>query len=114
MSTKAALILGDYSNGWSDAIIVQSVTNFREIKQLNKDRDFVMNVMIRHLNDAVAELEANEKLNPIPKDEVCCANFEGWAVKQSKSSNIPFCPYCQKAITDERKKRFFKEVKEDA
>ncbi|KKN34938.1 hypothetical protein LCGC14_0788790 [marine sediment metagenome] len=108
MSTKAALILGDYTNGWSDSIQVQVVTNIKEVKQFSKDRDFVTMVMSTHLNDVVRALEANEKLNPTPKDEACCANFKEWAGKQGESCDIPFCPYCQKGITDERRKKFFK------
>lgn len=105
--TKAALILGDYSNGWSDSIMVQTVTNIPNIKQFNADREFVGAVLSKHLHEAVKELEANDKINPKPLDELCCAGFEMWAKDQKVQADYAFCPFCKTAITKERRQKYF-------
>ena len=106
MSTKAALILGDYSNGWGDAVIVQLVTKFPKIDSLNADREFVTKVMSKHLNDTITELEGNEKINPLPLDETCCDKFQEWAKDLEKTSSCLLCPFCGVRISDERRKKF--------
>ncbi len=107
--TKVALILGDYSNGCSDSIQVQVVTNTLTIKQFSNDREFVTKVLSKHLNAAVNELDANEKINPKPKDEPCCEKFKEWAGTLTEmDKEVAFCPYCQTVISPERKKLFIK------
>jgi len=106
MSLKMAIIAGDYSNGWSDAVIVQQVTKIESIKQLAEDRDYVSGVMSTNLNKCIAEIEANKTVNPRPKDEPCCEKFEEWAIHLEKIASCVCCAYCGTKITDERRKKY--------
>jgi len=106
MSAKIAIIIGDYSNGWSDAIIVQDVLPFKT-EQLRNDRKAVMAVLSEKLLDVLSVLEGNEVINPKPKDTPCCTSFEEWAMGQTKDSKFNVCPFCSTKITVERRDKYF-------
>lgn len=106
MSAKVAVIIGDYSNGWSDAQIVQLVGNFTE-KELRGDKQsFVLEIMSKACQQVVRSIESDERICPKPKDDPCCAKFEEWAGSKPHSGEKN-CPYCGTAITKERGERFF-------
>ncbi len=109
MSSKMAIIIGDYSNGWSDSIQIQQVTKIETIKNFGNDKDFVLSVLAKHLNQAVNELENNETINPQPKDEPCCDKFKEWSGSITEmDKDVKVCPFCAIKITEERRKRFIK------
>jgi len=109
VSAKIAICIGDYSNGWSDAIIVQDVLSFDQ-KKLQADRPFVLGLMADTVQSLVQQIEANELINPKPKDEACCKDFEAWAREQDSLSKIKVCPLCSTKMTPEREKKFSRTV----
>lgn len=106
MSMKMAIIAGDYTNGWSDAVVVQAVSRIKSVDALNANREFVAKIMTQHLNETLATLEGNDQLNPIPLDEPCCTNFTAWAKGLDKETTCILCPYCGTKISDERRKKY--------
>lgn len=108
MSAKVAVIIGDYSNGWSDAIIIQNVAKFKQ-SDTNKDLMFTNKVMSEACLNVIKALEANELINPLPEDEPCCEKFEGWAEDQ-KNDDVKLCPFCGIKITEKRKKKFLRNL----
>jgi len=106
MAAKVAIIIGDYSNGWSDAIMVQNYFSFKQ-EELNKDREYTMEKMSQHLLAFIEDIENNETINPTPKDEPCCDKFEDWVNSLSdKTLEYSICPMCGKHITPERKNKY--------
>ena len=105
MSTKIAVIIGDYSSGWSDAWIVQEPTKINDIGQLRNDRDAVRQVMCQALAIVVRVVESNEKINPVPHDAPCCDGFKAW-VRGQLTEDLKYCGLCATAITPERRKAF--------
>lgn len=105
MSTKIAVIIGDYSNGWSDAWIVQEPTKINEIGQLRNDREAVMRIMCDALASVIYAVESNEKINPVPHDAPCCEGFKAWVMGQL-TEDLRYCGLCATAITPERRKAF--------
>ncbi len=108
MSTKIAVIIGDYSNGWNDAIIVQNVMKIKNQEQLREDRAFVQGVMTDAMIQVIEQIEANPKTNPIPQDEPCCDNFEKWAKSQdvAEMPTLKSCPCCGREISKERREKY--------
>lgn len=106
MSAKVAMIIGDYSNGWNDAIIVQGVATFKQ-EVCNRDRKTVMDAMTKHVTDFISGIEGNEVFCPTPNDAPCCDKFVAWAKDQAKEAAFACCPCCGKKITDERKAKHF-------
>ncbi len=110
---KLAVIIGDYSNGWSDCIMVQLHSDKIQQNDCMKDRESTMNILNKHAIEALSELENNDKINPKPNDEPCCEKFEEWAketdIKVGKDMAV--CPMCLTKISDERKKKYFKNAK---
>jgi len=83
-------------------------------KDCAKDRRYAMNVLNEHANSALEDLEKNEKINPLPKDETCCEAFENWAKQFNKTigKDLKSCPFCKTDITEERRQKYF--TKEDS
>jgi hypothetical protein len=108
MSTKVAVIIGDYSNGWSDAWIVQGVLEIPNMAALKKDQKSVLGELNRVLLDLIQSLDKNEYINPKPKDEACCDKFVYWFSAHSVTDKESFkaCTFCGEKITDERRKKF--------
>ena len=104
MSAKIAVVIGDYSNGWGDSIFVQQTLKFSQ-KNLEADREKTMKVLTSALLTAVKELEADDNINPKPKDEPCCEHFVDFANKND-ISKMKMCPLCGSPITKERHSRF--------
>lgn len=106
MSAKITIAIGDYSNGWNDAIAVQDYLPFKQ-SQLAADRRKVNEILSNCLYAAMDAVLGDPKLNPKPADDPCCDKFEEWGKTQEQTSDLPRCPYCGMAITQERKNRFF-------
>ena len=107
MSTKVAVIIGDYSNGWADAWIVQQPTSIVDMKQLLHDKRALQDAMNKALNMVVEAIETNPKINPILADEPCCERFAEWAIEHL-TSDIEFCGRCGKPVSADRRRRFQK------
>lgn len=103
MSTKIAVIIGDYSNGWNDAWIIQAATKIKNQETLKSTQPFVMERMSAALNRLISDLEENEAINPTPKDEPCC---EGLQATLTANPEMKCCGDCGAKITPERRKRF--------
>lgn len=112
MSAKIAVIIGDYSNGWSDAIIVQDVGNFNQ-KDCAKDRDFVRSVLAQAVGNVINTIEAHEVICPKPQDEPCCDKFKEWAKELLPGTSVKHCPFCGTKITPAREKKFFNGIKKE-
>jgi hypothetical protein len=107
MSAKVAVIIGDYANGWSDAVIVQDYVPKIKQDQILQDRPMIHRVMNEALIRVIAEIERNETINPKPKDEPCCDSFAAWAKKQiAPPRELKVCPFCGTEITNERRAKF--------
>ncbi len=102
MSTKIAIVIGDYSNGWSDSIVVQTVSAFKNMATLNADRSFVMEKMNEALVKLTGELEANAVINPKDPALPCCDGFEAWF----KDKESKFCGLCGTPVVKERREAF--------
>lgn len=108
MSTKIAVIIGDYSNGWSDSWVIQEPTKIANIKQLEADRDAVREIMGAALGVVIKAVEGNENINPRPADEPCCAKWEEVVKECSDLLNadkFKRCPECGVIITKERREK---------
>lgn len=106
MGAKVAICIGDYSNGWNDAIIVQDFLPFK-LGQVHNRREFTLETMNKALLGIINMLTGDEVINPKPKDETCCRQFEEWAVTINKDAKCILCPFCGTKITDERRNKFF-------
>jgi len=104
---KVAIVIGDYSNGWNDGIVVQ---NYLPFPHDNLQQD--MELMTVALLDFISKVEKNELINPKPVDEPCCKVFEAWAkkAKEGIESEVKLCPFCGTVITKERREKYFKEA----
>jgi hypothetical protein len=109
MSAKIAVIIGDYSNGWSDAQIVQMVGNFSEKQCRGEHQREVTEIMSDACAKVVAAIERNEGICPKPKDEPCCDKFEAWAEGQDFPEKMKLCPFCGTVISVERGAKYFKQ-----
>jgi hypothetical protein len=110
MSAKIAICLGDYSNGWNDAAIAQGVLPFKQAEAFKNGRHVINEILARHLNAIMDELESNPVVNPIPNDEPCCDKFQEWSSRYKeldKTDDLVCCPFCGKKITLERRKKWF-------
>ena len=103
MSAKLAVIIGDYSNGWSDAWVVQVPIEGTKQADLAKDRKVVLARMNEAALDIAEFIQHNEKINPVPEDEPCCKDFADW---YKTNETAFFCGKCGKKITAERAEKF--------
>ena len=104
MGAKIAVVIGDYSNGWSEAIFVQQTLKFGQ-KSLESDREKTMQVLTKALLLAIKELEADEKINPLPKNDPCCEHWSEFA-SGNDVAKMKVCPLCATPITKERHEKF--------
>lgn len=112
MSTKIAVIIGDYSNGWSDSWFVQQTTSIPNIKEFVKDRESVHALMSAALKSIIDGVEKNPRINPAKAEEPCCEAFKPWADGQKAEvfAKVKFCGPCGTEITPHRRETVKTEV----
>lgn len=111
MGAKITIVIGDYTYGGNDTISVGQMLKFPK-SNLEADREKTMSVMTKNLLNAMKELEADEKINPLPKDEPCCQHFGDFADKND-IAKMRVCPLCATPITTERRTKFSKPKAEE-
>ena len=106
MSTKIAICIGDYSNGWSDAWIFQAPTKIKSQDQLKAAQGEVAELCNKALVALAAALEGSKAINPRDPAEPCCESFAAFAkdfTKDQADRTPPrFCPGCGAKIEKDR------------